>query len=281
MFVGLSVLDVLYRLEAPPRANSKNVVRERGIFAGGPAANASVAFAALGGQARVATAVGSHAVGSLILNDLQAHGVTVDDRIPEFAGVPSIASVLVSPNGDRLAASTAGYNLPAPELGVEIADADVLLVDGHLLELCVDAARRAREAGVPVVADCGGWKDGYERLLPYVDVAICAEDFLPPGAHNAADVFTFLRRHDVEKRAITQGERPILVDGEDPVEVPQIAAVDTLGAGDVFHGAYCFFHGRLPFREALAEAGKVASLACETFGTREWISRLGPARSQA
>ncbi len=278
LFVGLSVLDILYRMEAPPKPNSKNVVRERGIFAGGPAANAAVTFAALGGDARLVTAIGRHAVGGLIRDDLETHGVRVDDRIPEFDDVPSVASVMISPNGDRLAASTAANGLPAPSLDFEVGEGspDVLLVDGHLLEMCIGAARRAREAKIPVVADCGSWKPGFERLLGYVDIAICAEDFLPPGAASPANVFELLRNWGVGRRAITRGEKPVLVDGGPAVRVPKVQAVDTLGAGDVFHGAFCYSLGAgvESFEDQLSAAGKVAALACESFGTRAWIAGL-------
>ena len=60
------------------------------------------------------------------------------------------------------------------------------------------------------------------------------------------------------------------------LEVPQIEAVDTLGAGDIFHGAFC--HSILEeeneqenFVAALESAAKVASFSCKFFGTREWM----------
>jgi sugar/nucleoside kinase (ribokinase family) len=59
--------------------------------------------------------------------------------------------------------------------------------------------------------------------------------------------------------------------------VPQVEVVDTMGAGDVFHGAYCYFAstGR-GFIESLAEAAKVASESCRYAGTREWMKHVSP-----
>ena len=277
LFVGLTVLDVLYRLEDEPRPNTKNVVAESGLLAGGPSANAAVTFAALGGEARLVTAIGSHPMGTLIRADLEEHGVEVEDRIPKHSGRPAIASVMVSPNGDRLAASTAAHGLPQPGAELEFGSPEVLLIDGHLPELQQHAAVRARAAGVPVVVDCGSWKPAFELLLPLVDVAICGESFLPPGAQGPGEVFAYLRGAGVKRRVITRGERSILVDGEDAVPVAPVQAVDTLGAGDVFHGAFCFYlaEGRGGFREQLAASSDVAGAACEGFGTREWIGRWG------
>jgi len=277
LFVGLSVLDVLYRLENEPQPNTKNVVAESALLGGGPSANAAVAFAALGGEARLVTAIGSHPMAGLIRADLEEHRVQVEDRIPEYSGRPAIASVMVSPNGDRLAASTAAHGLPQPGGESEFGEADVVLVDGHFPEMQCWAAERARAAGVPVVVDCGSWKPAFERLLPLVDVAICGESFLPPEATGVEDVFAYLRRAGVARRAITRGERSVLVDGAEAVPVAPVQAVDTLGAGDVFHGAFCFYlaEGRGGFREQLAAASRVAGAACEGFGTREWMGRWG------
>lgn len=276
LFVGLTVLDVLYRLEDEPRPNTKNVVRESALLAGGPSANAAVTFAVLGGDARLATAIGSHPTGALIRSDLDGHGVTVDDRIPGHEGRPAVASVLVSPNGDRLAASTAAHGLPQPGPHLEFGSPDVVLIDGHLPVLQERAAERARAAGVPVVIDCGSWKPSFERLLPLVDVAICGENFVPPGAAGADDAFAYLRRLGVPRRVITRGSRSILVDGEAEIPVEPVEPVDTLGAGDVFHGAFCFYlaRGGTDFRERLRLAAEVAGLSCRSFGTRSWIAEL-------
>ena len=56
---------------------------------------------------------------------------------------------------------------------------------------------------------------------------------------------------------------------------PVVEAVDTLGAGDIFHGAYCHFLGQgSSFTDALELAGRIAAQSCRYFGTREWISHL-------
>ena len=75
--------------------------------------------------------------------------------------------------------------------------------------------------------------------------------------------------------AITRGEQSILfrtLEGEGEVPVPAIDAVDTLGAGDVFHGAVAYYlAGGLAFDAALAGAAKVAARSCTSFGTRDWM----------
>ena len=74
--------------------------------------------------------------------------------------------------------------------------------------------------------------------------------------------------------AITQGEKPIQyfslgVSGQ--LQIPQSNAVYTLGAGDIFHGAFCHYILRHNFIDALAAAAKIASYSCQFFGTRQWM----------
>lgn len=281
LFVGLTTLDIFYRLENTPRPNSKNIVQDQLIYAGGPAANAAVAFAALGGEATLYTALGRHPLASLARADLVAHGVKLIDSIPTFDGLPAIASIGVSPNGDRLTLCRTKTSRPTvtPSAFPDAPPA-IVLADGYLPELAVAAAGYVRSCGAPLVLDCEGWKPAYEDVLPAVDAAICGEDFRPPGCENPTDALRYVAEHGVRRRAVTQGERSLLWEEDDrsgSLSPPAVEAVDTLGAGDIFHGAYCYYAAALPdaeFAEQLSKASAVASLSCEFFGTREWIRRL-------
>ena len=277
-FVGLTTLDMVYAIEGPPQQNTKNVVSQVGIFAGGPAANAAVTFAALGGRAVLTTAIGRHPLGALARWDLEEHGVEVVDLIPKFEELPPLASVLVSqPGGDRTVVSTGSNALPELQTTFDAfagSEPSVLLVDGHLPWASSAAALQAKGAGVPVVMDGGTWKDELGRCLESTDYAICGEEFLPPGCETVKDVFAYLRDRGVKRAAITRGERPILTpDGQ--VDIEPVEAVDTLAAGDIFHGAFCYYvSASETFEQALSSASAVARLSCESFGPRDWIRRL-------
>lgn len=74
--------------------------------------------------------------------------------------------------------------------------------------------------------------------------------------------------------AITQGEKSIqfwTLGVSSQIQVPQIKAVDTLAAGDVFHGAFSHSILRHNFADSLAEAAELASYSCQFFGTRQWM----------
>jgi sugar/nucleoside kinase (ribokinase family) len=158
-------------------------------------------------------------------------------------------------------------------------------VDGHHQELCRAALSAARLFGKTTILDGGSWKPGTEDLLPDVDVALCSADFHAPGAATPAETLAFLQAKGVTWAAITQGPDPVLWSGphgQGQVVVPQARVVDTLGAGDVFHGACAFAIAvvdvldEAAFVDALQKAAAVAATSCGSFGTRSWMTRVGP-----
>ena len=128
-----------------------------------------------------------------------------------------------------------------------------------------------------MVLDGGSWKVGTEELLKCVDVAICSADFMPPGCATGEDALRYLRGSGVREIAITNGANPILFASEETsgsLPVPYVTLVDTMGAGDIFHGAFCFYASAgLGFVESLQQAAKVASESCRFHGTRAWMRR--------
>ncbi|MDX3581003.1 MULTISPECIES: PfkB family carbohydrate kinase [Streptomyces] len=288
LFVGLCTLDVIQLVDHVPGVNEKLTAREQVVAAGGPAANAAVAFAHLGGSATLLTAIGCHPLGIVVAADLDRLGVNVVDLAAGSVEPPAVSSVLVTASsGDRAVSSTnaTAHRLAPPDgLDALVAACDVVEFDGHHLELATAAARAARAAGRRTVLDGGSWKAGTERLLPWIDVAVCSDDFRPPGAgtRTAAptDTLRFLRDNGVGWSAVSRGGQPILWAGPHAggaVDVPAVQVADTLGAGDVLHGALAH---RLAvqddvtspgFADALREAAAVASRACASFGTRAWM----------
>ncbi len=182
---GLTVLDIVQRVDHVPAPDEKLVADDLLVASGGPAANAAVTAAALGASARLVTRVGTSALGRLIAADLAEHGVVVVDRAGR-GDAPAVSTVLVTRGtGQRAVVSvnatrTTEATLPAEQAAGLVAGADVVLVDGHHLDLAVPVAAAARAAGVPVLLDGGSWKPGLERLLAHVDVAVLSADLAVP-----------------------------------------------------------------------------------------------------
>jgi sugar/nucleoside kinase (ribokinase family) len=149
-----------------------------------------------------------------------------------------------------------------------------VLIDGHQMTVSEQIAKLAREQEITVVMDGGSWKPGLEKVLPYVDYAICSANFYPPDCQKSADVFAYLNEIDIPFVARTQGDQPIQYctpNRQGEIEIPPIKAVDTLGAGDVFHGAFCHFILESSFVNALTASAEIAACSCQSFGTRQWM----------
>lgn len=284
LFAGISTVDIAYLVDSYPAEDTKTQALDQFIGAGGPATNAAVAYAALGGAATLVTAVGSHRLGDLIRNDLSAHGVRVVDVRAGSDHQPPVSSIVVAES----AATRTIVSLDGARIAVEFDDrladrlsgVDVVLVDGHYPALAAGLCERARSLGIPTVLDAGRFKDSHVALLPHIGSAICSAAFAPPGIApgDTEAVLTYLRAAGVENIAITNGDEPIIGltgDREFRIDIPETRAVDTLGAGDILHGAFCYFTGAgHDFARSLALASEVASFSCRFFGTREWCARL-------
>lgn len=127
-----------------------------------------------------------------------------------------------------------------------------------------------------MVLDGGSWKAGTEELLLSVDFAVCSADFRPPGCADVAQTLAYLGARGIRNMAITQGGGPIrfVADGESgEIAVRKVRAVDTMGAGDIFHGALCHaLVSGVAFSRALEYAAGIATASCELFGPRAWMN---------
>lgn len=289
LLVGLCTVDVVQRVTDLPRPGGK--VQSTGVetVAGGPAANAAVTVAALGGRARLVTVLGAHPLAALARDDLTRHGVEVLDVLPDRTEPPAVSAVTVRErDGERVVVSpnaagvTVGDRQPA--WSRLLADAGAVLVDGHHPELAVAAARAARGRRVPVVLDAGSDKPVLATLLPLVDVCACSGSFRLGRAGERA---TERAVHDLGVPVMlrTGGGGPVrwsvLGQATGQVRPPAVPARDTLGAGDVWHGALAHgvaTLGRVPAAADLPglvdRANRVAAHRVSRVGARSWLAGL-------
>jgi sulfofructose kinase len=278
--VGLAVSDRVFDVDALPTTAGKHFARGLRHVGGGPAANGAVTVARLGGRAGFVGCVGDDADGRRIVADLRAEGVATDHvRVVAGVGSPTSA-VMVDPAGERMIVN---FLDPALQSGAAIdatpfADADAVLADmrwpvGALAGLTAAAAR-----GVPGVLD-------YDSAPPQDDLPVLTAATHVAFAAPALAART--RTHDpIEglRRAaeltdawscVTLGSDGVrwIEDGEPRhLAAFEVTAVDTLGAGDVFHGALALELGRgLPEPDAVRLASAAAALKCTRPGGRDGI----------
>ncbi|BCL35325.1 sugar kinase [Nostoc sp. MS1] len=286
LFVGLVTLDFIYLAESAPQNNQKLVATDYTVAAGGPATNAAVTFSYLGNQATVLGVVGSHPMTQLIRSDLEKYQVAIADLDPTINTPPPVSSIIVTQStGERAVISINAVKTQADgeSIPADILDnIDIVLIDGHQMSVGYVIAQMAKTKNIPVVIDGGSWKPGFNQILPLVDYAVCSANFYPPSCSSSEEVFTYLYGLGIPHIAITHGEKSIeyLNSGQrGTVVVPSITPVDTLGAGDIFHGAFCHYilqnytssSSISHFPEALEKASKIAANACKLFGTRRWM----------
>ncbi len=283
LFLGLTTLDIIYRVEQFPSGDEKIVASGQLVAAGGPATNAAVTFAFLGGRSTLASVIGGHPLTRLIRDDLTAHGVRLADLSPDHRDVPGLSSIMVKAStGER----SIVYTLAQPVDGIPGADllqgADVVLVDGHQMKASLDLCFKARSRNIPCVLDGESWNALTEELLRLIDYAICSEQFLPPGCSTMQDVIERVSEFGVKHIAVSRGGKPIVEADNGRVQEISVAqespVVDTLGAGDILHGAFChsLILSKGDFHASLVHAAQIASFSCRYFGTRQWMKEMNP-----
>ena len=281
LFVGLTTLDIIYLADHFPHSNEKIVALDQTIAAGGPATNAAITFQHLGHQATLLSMIGNHPISQLIFAELEDCSLSVFDLSPSHEKPPPASSIIVNKvTGERAVISINAIKSQskADKLSLEILqDVDIILIDGHQMAVSQIIAQAAHFRDIPLVIDGGSWKPGFEEILPYVKYAICSANFNPPNCYEIDDVVKYLQQLGIPNIAITNGENPIKYWTKEKfsnIEISHIKAVDTLGAGDVFHGAFCHFILNNNFIDSLAKASEVAAVACQSFGTRKWMEHL-------
>lgn len=178
-----------------------------------------------------------------------------------------------------------------PHLGAEDIDlspfskAKILHVDSLMIKAAQEAAKQARNMGLTVVMDAGTMREGSKELMSLVDVLIASESFAEPliGHGTAPDeALRALYRLGPREVIITRGAKGSMgFRGEEIIlqKAFSIAAVDTTGAGDVYHGGYIY--GLLEgwdMPECMKFAAATAALKCRQIGARKGIPSLEKVR---
>ena len=285
VFVGLATLDVVQRVARRPGVNEKVIALRSDIAAGGPAAAAAVTFGALGGQSVLLSALGPGPIGRVAAGELDRVGVRVVDAWAAGADLSISAVTVLEDTGQRSVVSRNAEDMMAVVPGALpalIRDADVVLLDGHHPDLAVAAGQAARAAGVPVVLDCGSPKRVYADLVPLADAVMCSTSFVTgwPAESDAGGfdaLAAALLAGGARLVAMTAGAEPVrwrTRQAAGAVTVPPVTVRDTLGAGDVLHGAVAFARaqGVTDPERSLSFGVAVASLRVQHVGPRSWLN---------
>jgi sulfofructose kinase len=280
--VGLNATDTLIVIPHFPAYGGKVPFHDEILSPGGQVASAMVTCSRLGLKAKYIGTIGDDERGRIQMESLNGSGVNLD-HVQLRRNCPNQSAYILidQSTGER----TVFWNRPdclaiSPE---EISDeqiscARLLHIDGHDTAAVGHAARIARSHGIPVTVDVDTIYAGFEKVLPYVDYLIASSEF-PGRWTKIEDPFAALRNiqeeYGMKVAAMTLGEHGslALVNGEfvySPAYV--VNCLDTTGAGDVFHGAFCYAVLQdMPAAEALDFSNAMAALNCTAIGARGGI----------
>ena len=280
--IGANVFDTLYNIPTYPKEDTKMRAVACKTAGGGPVATGLVAAQKLGEKTSYIGVLSDDNGGRFLKEDFEKYGVETD-LIEVKSGYRSFQSVLwlCADTASRTCVFDRG-DLPALALNDEqktaIKNAELLMVDGNELSAAVKAAEIARENGTKVLYDAGGLYDGVRELLPLADILIPSEEFALSitGCENAEDAALMLYgMYRPEVVVITQGKKGgVIFDGDNITSYPAfpVKAVDSNGAGDVFHGAFAagVIKG-YDYLKCCCFASAVSALKCTGIGARESV----------
>ena len=287
--VGLNATDTLILLPGFPSYGGKAPFEREILSPGGQVASAMVTCAKLGLRAKYIGTLGDDDRGAVQMESLRASGVNLDD-IEVRANCPNqTAYILIDQtSGERtvLWHRDPCLRIDAASLTVDkIACARLLHIDGHDTAAVSRAAEIARRHQIPVTVDVDTIYPGFDSVLPNIDYLVASSEF-PSRWTGEPDPFRALAmiqdEYGMRVAAMTLGAAGSLarVEGRflySPGFV--VDSIDTTGAGDVFHGAFCYaVIESMPVREALEFSNAMAALNCTALGARAHISSLDEAR---
>jgi len=288
--VGQNTIDQLCVVDTFPTIDSKQPLRGYDVQPGGQVATALVALARWGLRTAYVGSFGDDDGGRRSRARLAAEGVDLSSAVVRDCANQLSVILVDGHSGERtvLWHRDAALTLRVDEVPLErVAGARVLHVDGLDGAAALAAASAARAARVPVVADIDTAVHETAGLLPLVDILIVSWEFARAytGASAPESALDVLARDGAAVVAVTTGPTGVVARaGSQTVRAPgfPVSAVDTTGAGDLFHAGFVWsvLHG-LELEAALRFGNAAAALQCTGLGGRRAIPTLAAARALA
>ena len=288
--VGLNATDTLILLSHFPAYAGKVAFERETLSPGGQVASAMVTCAKLGLRVKYIGTVGDDERGRVQIESLRRTGINLD-HVQVRTNCPNqTAYILIDQTtGERTVLWKRDDCLrlePESITDEKIACARLLHIDGHDTAAVARAAEIARRHGIPVTVDVDTIYHGFDHVLPHVDYLIASSEF-PSQWTNERDPLraleTIQREYGMRVAAMTLGAHGALaVENGRFLYSPAfvVNCVDTTGAGDVFHGAFCYsvLQG-MCLADALDFSNAMAALNCTAMGARGGICGVPEVRA--
>lgn len=281
MGVGLNATDTLIPVPVFPARGSKAEYSSVSVMPGGQTATAVVACRTWGLSARYVGKLGDDDAARLHRDAFARAGV--ETQLISVRGAASPQSlIMVDGGGERTVFCRRDENLVLQPQELDrawIENARALLIDGHEMAAATAAAKWARAAGIPVIADLDELYPGIDELISNIDYVIVSHDFpgrLMKDAQLERSLRRMYERYGCRLTAATLGQDGVLAfDGERLLHSAayRVPVADTTGAGDIFHAGfiYALLQG-WPLERQLDFSCAAAALNCTAAGARGGIA---------
>src|SRR6476469_713919 len=276
--IGMPVRDLTFRVPGVPGRGSKENDTHFEEICGGNALNAAIGIVRLGGRASVCGPMGDvRETSSRYIFDKLAHEGIETNHIVHMPGlVTPISAIMIDPSGERTIVTFRDpelWKVSLPPTETLLEDCAAILTESRAAQFCTDLCAEARRRGIPVIVDVDRAMSLREGLLNASSHLVFSSEPLQETA-DIADDAKALHKIATLTHSFLAGTRgpkgTIWLDENGTIqETPAfpVHTVDTLGAGDVFHGAFALAitEGQ-DVPSALRFASAAAALKCTRFG---------------
>lgn len=276
--IGMPVRDLIFRVPEVPARGQKEYASEFVEVAGGNSPNAAISIARLGARVLLTGPIGGALAASNTIIDEQFRdeGVDTSGLVVVNGVVTPISSVLIDPSGERTIATFRDpklWTVTLPPSDTLLTDCDAILIESRCAEFGTDVCAEAKRRGIPVVIDGDRMMSMREGLLQVASHIIFSADALHATAGESDDVTSLRKLAQVTPAllGVTSGAKGVIWLDEqgEPRRMPAfpVHTVDTLGAGDAFHGAFTLAIAEgMALEQAMRFASATAALKCTRFG---------------
>jgi sugar/nucleoside kinase (ribokinase family) len=274
----MPVRDLTFRVPGlPPRGSKENATHFDEIC-GGNALNAAIGIVRLGGRAAICGPMGdARETSSRFIFDKLAHEGIDTEHIVHMPGlVTPISNIMIDPSGERTIVTFRDpelWKVHLPPADVLLKDCGAILTESRCAAFCTDLCAEARRRGIPVVVDVDRAMSLREGLLTASSHLVFSSEPLQETADVSDDgeALKKIAKLTPSFLAGTRGPQgTIWLDQQGNLQQTPafpVHTVDTLGAGDIFHGAFALaVTERQELRQALRFASAAAALKCTRFG---------------
>lgn len=282
--VGHSTFDTTLPMDFYPTENLKYRINKHIECGGGPASNGAYLLAKWGMNTTMMSAVGDDYYGNQIIHEFEK--VNVDTQYIEVhSGYMTPSSYIIAnmSNGSRTIITSKKDPIRKLDHSGNI-EADLILVDGEHPE----TAKRVLEANPNAISvlDAGRLTDDTKMLGKLVTYVVCSKTFAEEFADRKIDVnnqesliycYEKLKDYFQNTIVITLEENGSFTMLDQYTIIPSIKvkALDSTGAGDIFHGAFTYFIGNgYSLKDAIHYASITGGISVTRIGSRYSIPEL-------